>query len=425
MKVLWFANTPCGAVRKEGKETFLGGWLVSLEDKLKKTAGVDLYVAYYSDTSADWFEYENVRYCPLYCKPHSNLSNVFLLRVPSFITDRKQRNQLEDVLVACRPDIVHIHGTEYNFGLIADVAKSMGIPVVFSIQGLMASVASMFFGGVQKKTVRLFDSLKDKILGYGIMKKYRYVKYQAHREAAFLSMAEHIAGRTDFDSRATYLFNQDRRYYVVNEILRPEFYNAVWKGRISSDRKVRIATTLSYNLYKGLDIILKAASLISSLHPEVCFEWTVAGMDRDSKFVRITEKEVGIISEDVHIFYAGMMNSGGLAEMLSQADIYVQASYWENSPNSLCEAMLVGIPSIASAAGGTASLLTDGVEGILYPLGDHITLAGDILFMISNPSFAAECAEKARVRALGRHCPEAVLQELLSCYNSIITSERI
>ena len=58
-----------------------------------------------------------------------------------------------------------------------------------------------------------------------------------------------------------------------------------------------------------------------------------------------------------------------------EADVFLLPSQSENSPNSLGEAMLLGLPCVASNAGGIPDMLADGQEGLLY--GD--ALAADAL----------------------------------------------
>ena len=97
-------------------------------------------------------------------------------------------------------------------------------------------------------------------------------------------------------------------------------------------------------------------------------------------------------------------------------------SHIENSPNSVCEAMLVGVPTIASFAGGTSSIIKDGEEGILVQDGDPYVLAGSIVHLVQNPDLAMFYSNNAKCRALQRHNPENVYKELLSGYTSILSS---
>jgi glycosyltransferase involved in cell wall biosynthesis len=56
-------------------------------------------------------------------------------------------------------------------------------------------------------------------------------------------------------------------------------------------------------------------------------------------------------------------------------DLFAQSSEYEGTPNAVLEAMALETPVVATAAGGTAELLTDGVHGRVVPIGDVAALA--------------------------------------------------
>jgi glycosyltransferase involved in cell wall biosynthesis len=99
--------------------------------------------------------------------------------------------------------------------------------------------------------------------------------------------------------------------------------------------------------------------------------------------------------------------------------MYVMASHIENSSNSLCEAMILGMPCIATYAGGTASLLKDNEDGILIQDGDPWSLSGAILELYNNPQKAVDYGKNARNKALIRHDKERIATDLLAIYRTI------
>ena len=54
-----------------------------------------------------------------------------------------------------KPDLIHIHGTEECYGLIQDVIKD--IPIVFSIQGLIAPYKEKYFSGMTFVDVKKYE----------------------------------------------------------------------------------------------------------------------------------------------------------------------------------------------------------------------------------------------------------------------------
>ena len=114
------------------------------------------------------------------------------------------------------------------------------------------------------------------------------------------------------------------------------------------------------------------------------------------------------------------MPEEALAEHMAGASLYIQVSHAENSPNSVCEAMLLGMPVIATAAGGTSSLVADHETGILVQDGDEHALAGAIIELINDPSKARAMAGQAKMVARERHQHQKVTFQLLNNYRSIL-----
>jgi glycosyltransferase involved in cell wall biosynthesis len=95
-------------------------------------------------------------------------------------------------------------------------------------------------------------------------------------------------------------------------------------------------------------------------------------------------------------------------------------SHIENSPNNLCEAMILGMPCIATFVGGTGSLLNDGHEGILIQDGDPWSMAGAIVELKEEFDRAISMGEHARKRALIRHDKDRIASELQGIYSNIL-----
>ena len=107
------------------------------------------------------------------------------------------------------------------------------------------------------------------------------------------------------------------------------------------------------------------------------------------------------------------------------SDIYIPTSHIENSSNSLCEAQLIGMPCIASFAGGTASLITNNYDGILYQNGDYFSLAGAILDLYNNTKCAIALGKNAKKTALKRHDRKTIVRDLVSIYQSVYLDSKL
>lgn len=419
MKILWFSLSPCGSVRRFCDKRIIQGWMISLEDEIKKCEGVQLEVAFFSDRKEEAFVFEGVKYYPMYrniLDVRKGLNRIRERYVSQQQKDSKALFAMLDVVNQSQPDLIHIHGTEEAFGLIADYIDN--IPIVFSIQGLIAPYAEKYFSGMPNKEIYKYESIKDKLKHISYRNEYKIFCYKATREIAYLQKARFVIGRTFWDEYITGLLNSHRRYYIVDEILRPPFYQVKWNRHHYTDGRYKIVSTISGGIYKGFETVLRTAFLLKQ-YSKLDFEWSIAGYNKDNKWVRIAERLTSIEAVDVNVVFKGRVDADDLSLLLSESDVYVHVSHIENSPNSVCEAMLVGMPVIASYAGGTGTLLENGEEGILVQDGDPYVYAGAIIELHNRFDLAKTFGERAFTRAMKRHNPQRIVSQLLGTYKEI------
>jgi glycosyltransferase involved in cell wall biosynthesis len=89
--------------------------------------------------------------------------------------------------------------------------------------------------------------------------------------------------------------------------------------------------------------------------------------------------------EDVPAFYSGL-------------DLFVQSSAYEGTPNVVLEAMAFEVPIVATAVGGTAELIRDGLDGLLVQPGSVDQLAAAITTTQEYPAAAVARVASARSR---------------------------
>lgn len=415
MKVLWFTNTPCSAAEKLQLKSHGGGWLKALELELGSHQDIDLHICFYSAQPHEPFKYGNTTYFPVQRKNTGSKWQRLLNRMMDKNNDKAELQQLLAVTQAVQPDIIHIHGTEDNFGL---VQAGTTIPTVVSIQGILNPLSEKFFAGIPASKASSKEGLKAKLTFQSYTRLHRNLQRKAAREQRILKQTRHVIGRTNWDKRVTRVMAPDSSYHINNEALRPVFYETRWNKQ-AFNQPLKIITVSSDAIYKGFETIVKAAQVLSA-YPSLRFEWIIAGLNKNSSIVQTTLKWLKADTDNLNIKLIGNAGEKEIAALLQSADIYCQVSRIENSPNSLCEAMLIGMPVIASYAGGTASLLDNEQEGLLVQDGDAHALAGAIVQMGENFSFAASCAEKARVRALQRHDKSSITKDLMNIYKTVI-----
>ena len=100
------------------------------------------------------------------------------------------------------------------------------------------------------------------------------------------------------------------------------------------------------------------------------------------------------------------------------ANVFVLPSTIENSPNSLGEAMLLGVPCVASHVGGVANMLGP-EEGFLYQSTAPYMLAYYIQKVFAMEDATGELGQKAHSHAAVTHDPQTNLLDLLAIYSHL------
>jgi len=85
-----------------------------------------------------------------------------------------------------------------------------------------------------------------------------------------------------------------------------------------------------------------------------------------------------------------------VVEKIKNSACFVLSSDYEGLPNALIEAMAVGVPCIATdcPSGGPASLITDGLNGFLVPVGDSPALSNKMGQVVDNHKISKALTEE-------------------------------
>lgn len=409
MRVLWFSITPSmfapSTVSHNG-----GGWVASLEGIVRTLPEVELGIAF--ELGGYDFKYEDsgVTYYPLSTPKHP--------RWARFLGKRNETGETTaylKVIEDFKPDLIQIFGSENNFGSICSLTD---IPVLIHMQGSLPPYHNALFPvGMNSWDFLFCGGLCRHRRLMGLRSESSFRK-KAEREINTIQSCRHFLGRTAWDKALVKLFNPQANYFHCEEALRPSFFHGekLWHPPAPSDRKVRIASVISNPWYKGLDLILKTAKLLCRF-TKLDVEWKVYGV---SDIVPFFEKKYGIKAAAVGVHAMGAVSQEALVEALCSAHCFVAPSYIDNSPNSVCEAQLLGMPVLATNVGGVSSIVREGETGILFPANDPYMLASHITSLLEEPDRARSLGQAAREQALSRHNPESIGRNLLSIYRKVL-----
>ncbi len=310
-----------------------------------------------------------------------------------------------------QPDIIEIFGSELYMGLASFATNR---PCVLHIQGLLSQIIHIFLPpGVSRMKYIFKDGLTK---AWGNWQFLNYWNRCVYREKTILKNVFHVIGRTDWDRLVMKTLNPHAQYHYGGELLRAEFYN---KQERKIPQKLTIVSIISLPLYKGYDLLLKIANILK-YEVKIDFEWKVYGNVDPT----LAESLTKIKHERVNVKLCGVASATQLKDAILGATVYVHPSYTENSPNSICEAQILGVPVVATNVGGTSSIVEEGKNGLLFPATDPYIGAAHILRLYKDIQANISIGEKARNIALLRHDKGTILKQLIQTYKEVIRNDR-
>jgi len=413
-KVLWFINkVPRAVARTVGTPGARGGWLDSYIEIIGAEPGIELTVAFPdSSERAGELKIDGVNYAGLPTwEPASAVGRVI---------SRWRRNVAPPHVVAAAarlirdvgPDLIHLHGAEYCYGL---AVSGSGVPTILSVQGSPTAIRRFYLRGVDRHFLRSL-SLGSLLKGRGPVHYHARMKVQAANEKAVMASIDHVAGRTEWDRRFASVMAPQAAYHHCDEPMRRAFYEVTWHP--ATARPGRIVCTSGDYALKGVGTLLRAVDILRRTVPEASL--VIVGVLPGDEGQRATLRHARALGIEDRVTLAGEVDAATLACLLTEASVFVNPSHFENSSNALCEAQLVGVPCVASSAGGLVTLAAHGSAALLFQDGDEQALAGAILSLLRDPDEAARLGARGQMLAAARHDRSSIRAQILSIYDETV-----
>ena len=411
MKVLWFEISTPSRYKDDGR--VVCGWQDALENIVKDSREIELYIAFETEErDAKVKVIDGVTFIPLvtrYSFAERKLSN-WTWKVNEDKVIPLGRKVIEEY----KPDIIHVFGNEWPFGLLAQYTD---IPLVIHIQGSIIPYNNALYppkyNGYTFIRAAGWNLRKDwhRLFGY-----YK-AKSRLTMEERTWKCVKHYMGRTSWDKALVNTLTKGSTYHHVEEALRPTFLENKKLWSCPNGGKLRLLSTGCSSFWKGIDVMLKTAHVLKEVG--VDFEWNVAG-GLSSELKEIVEKKEGLRYADNNINILGFCTPEQLIDMMCNSTMYVHTAYIENSPNSICEAQLVGMPIVSTMVGGISTLVRNGEEGDLLPANDPWQIANAIIELSKDKERMMRYSKNSREHALERHNPENIMNQLMKCYKDLV-----
>ena len=414
MRLLWLCNiVPTAIAQKHGVSAGNGLWLDNMLQELRNQ-GHFLHILCRGSESSGSLD-DRCSY------------TVFEEKLPQVYESRLEvlfRKELEQF----QPDVIHIWGTEYGHTLaMVNAAESVNLldRTVINIQGLCSVIAKHYVEGIPSRVQR-FGSLRDVLRRDNLLRQQEKYIQRGELERKALQKARHVIGRTDWDRACVLSINPDISYHFCNETLRAEFFENSWRYEQCTAHSV-FASSCAYT-FKGFHHLLEAMAEVVKHYPDAAI-YVTGDSFLEAKGWKAKLRQTGYkcylntlarkyaLEEKIH--FMGGLNAQQMKAAYLNANVFVLPSTIENSPNSLGEAMLLGVPSVASDVGGVTNLMTHGQEGYVYPSTAPYMLAYYIQKIFAMKDRAEAIGAQAQLHARKTHDPASNMEALLGIYREI------
>jgi glycosyltransferase involved in cell wall biosynthesis len=105
-----------------------------------------------------------------------------------------------------------------------------------------------------------------------------------------------------------------------------------------------------------------------------------------------------------------------ILDILPAFDVFALPSRYEGLPTAVVEAMICGVPVVATAVNAVPDLVVPGETGLLVPPRRPALMAAAIGELLDSPALAARMAAAARARISGQYGEESLRSALLEAY---------
>jgi glycosyltransferase involved in cell wall biosynthesis len=165
---------------------------------------------------------------------------------------------------------------------------------------------------------------------------------------------------------------------------------------------------------KGLDVLCRALVDVPGA------QLVIAGSGPEEPAIRALVAELGI---------AGRVDLLGWVdrprELLPSFDVFALSSRVEGFALVIVEAMLAGLPVVATRVGGVPEAVVDGETGLLAEPGDPASLAAALNATLRHPELRRRIGEGGRARALADFTVGAMAEKYEALYRSVMRRDDV
>lgn len=419
MRILWLVNLalPEASQLMGINQSPFGGWLINASKELSKHEDIELSIAFPSNKAGNFKELKGktINYYPFVPIKDNDIKSI------------EYNETFRELLDYIKPDLVHIYGTEYLHTLsMVNTCNRLNIETVISIQGLVSVIESHIYASLPTKVI-YGKTLRNLFFNDNVSGTRKKYKKRGKSEIQAIESAKHVIGRTTWDKACVSQINPYAEYHFCNETLREEFYKHKWN--INECEEYSIFLSQASNSIKGLHFMLDAMDIIIKRYPmaklyiggkNIIKRDSIKDLLEQKYYAKYVGQKMEKMKLKDKVIFTGPLNEEEMCQRYLKSNVFVSPSSIENSPNSVGEAMILGVPCVASYVGGTPDMLKDKEDGFLYQHDAPYMLAHYVGELFDNRELALEFSKNSRAHALKTHDKMDNTKRTIEIYKSIV-----
>jgi glycosyltransferase involved in cell wall biosynthesis len=332
-------------------------------------------------------------------------------------------NEIRDIVAVAkefRPDIVHVWGTEYFWGLLT-ARKHLPYPALLEIQGLKGPSSRVFDGGLSFWEILSCIGLKEVLRGSTIFQRTKKFAEWACFENEIIARHANITTQSLWVEAWIRNVNPSCDMFHTELVLREEFYGSEsWKP---SGNLTIFTSSVASGPYKGLHDAIRAIAILRDQIPSV--KLRIAGGHqkkgvRQDGYMRWINRLISRHNLSKNVDWLGPLTAKEIAQELQDCAVALMPSHCETYSVAFAEAMQLGVPLVTSFTGGTAWLGKDEETALFFPAGDEVMCAHQLRRILTDSELAGRLSKKGREIAKDRNDPQKIVSNQLAIYRRVI-----